>query len=1083
MRTFPRFVWMLAALLSLVSVLASRASAQTNLSFNRDIRPILADVCFQCHGPDPGSRKGDLRLDREEGFFGGDEPLVVKGKPEQSPLVVRIMSSDREQVMPPPEAHKQLSPRQKELIRRWVAEGAVWQPHWSFIPPQRAALPEVKNNAWARNPIDRFVLSKLEAIGLSPNGEADPATLCRRVYLDVTGLPPTPEQVDEFVSSYSTVKSGEPSDAYAALVAKLLDSPRYGEHRARYWLDAARYADTHGLHFDNYREIWPYRDWVVRAFNRNQPFDQFTIEQIAGDLLPNASDEQRLATGFHRCNITTNEGGTIADENLANYARDRVETTAWVWLGLTANCAVCHDHKFDPITMRDFYSMSAFFRNTTQGALDGNVKDSKPIMFLPQPEDSARFTAINGELAAARDAQAKRRREAAATIEAWQKTVKADELNVDSDKLALHAPLNEGKGNDFKVIRAQAQKPTCDLDLSVDAKSPKGTSLPEVDWEWRKDGKLGPAPVLSQSSTLHFNDVGDFDRDQPFSVALWVRPGERLNDGALLVHLPSKGDPQGWELVLQGGGKLTFALHTAKPKGMIRVTTRNSIAKPGAWVHIAAIYDGSGKNEGLQMYVNGVPVDGGRQGNPLTSSTRTEGPVFVGQRPNKVNHLTDGAVQDVRVYGRRLLAGEVKTLAQLADLRNDAAVALEKRTPQQKDRLTNYFLENVDQAYGAAVDKQQQLEDEQKAMQSRAVVTHIQEEKPNSPAMANILMRGQYDKPGEKVTPDVFAALNPLADSAPKNRLGLAQWLVDAKNPLASRVTVNRYWQELFGVGLVKTAEDFGIMGDAPSHPELLDWLAVEFRESGWNVKQLFKLLLTSATYRQAAVTTPAKLEKDRENRLLSRGPRFRLDAEMIRDYALSVSGTLSARMGGPGTKPYQPEGLWDIVGLPGGNTRDYKQDTGENLYRRSVYTFWKRMSPPPNMETFNAPSREFSCLRRERTNTPLQALITLNDPQFVEAARNTAQAVLKQTGGDSRKTLDVAAKRILCRALKSDEAKLIEPAVAEMLAYYQANKEAARQLIQVGESQRDSSLDPATLAAWTNVCSTLFNLDEVLNK
>ena len=1031
------------------------ADPATKIEFNRDIRPILADVCFQCHGPDPGSRQADLRLDREQDIFKRDEPLVIRGKPEASPLYQRITSTDPEMVMPPAKAHKQLKPEQRELLKRWIAEGAAWQSHWAFIAPQRPALPEVKDEKWNKNPIDRFVYAKLTAAGLTPANEAEADALGRRIFIDVIGLPPTPDQRKEFVAAYQE----QPSAAVAALVDKLMQQPQYGEHRARYWLDAARYGDTHGLHFDNYREMWPYRDWVIQAYQRNQPFDQFTVEQLAGDLLPNPTVEQKVATGFHRCNITTNEGGTIADENLAYYARERVETTSWVWLGLTANCCVCHDHKFDPLTTKEFYSLSAFFRNTTQGSHDGNIKDTKPILYMPQAADAQRFKQIDAELPGLREQLTKRKADAESAVDAWQAKVQPIEIDIEAKELALHLPLNDGEG------------------------APK--SAQEIaatgNFGWLKEGKLGPAAILAAETSLTADKVGGFAKDQPFSIGIWVRPHAKLNDGLLAAKLNAKGAAQGWELLLQQGGKLTFAIHCAEPKQTIRVITKGTVAKPDQWVHLAAKYDGSGKVDGLTIYVNGALADFNKQGAGVVDGlTIGDGPLVIGHRANKANHITDAAIQDFRLYGRALEAVELRALAQLPDLRADAAAPVDKR---KKDRLNAFFLDVLDVPYRDINQKIAQLDAERKAIEGRATITHVQEEKMNSPAMANILLRGAYDKLGEQVKPAVFSALNPLPADAPLNRLGLAKWLVDPANPLTARVTVNRLWQEIFGTGIVKTAEDFGIMGDPPSHPELLDWLAVEFRESGWNVQHMLKLMLTSQTYHQAAITTPEKLTKDRDNRLLSRGPRFRMDAEMIRDYALSTSGTLSTKIGGASVRPYQPEGIWDVVGLPGGNTRDYKQDKGEDLYRRSMYTFLKRMAPPPNMETFNAPSREFSCLRRERTNTPLQALVTLNDPQFVEAARNLAQQVLKNSPAEVPACLNAAADRILCRTLREDELKILEPAVLELTKYYAENNAKAEALIKTGESKPDEKLDPIELAVWTNLCNALLNLDEALNK
>lgn len=1069
LRTACGFVYVVAAL-------STRAATADDVpSFNRDVRPILADACFACHGPDPGSRQAGLRLDREADFFtkrgDGAEAAapVVPGDPTAGSLYRRIMSDNADEVMPPPDAHRQLKPAEKEIIRRWIVGGAKWQPHWSFLAPQRPAPPQVKNDKWVRNPIDRFILAKLESLNLSPAPEADAAAICRRVYLDVTGLPPTPEELAAFLADRSP-------QAYEKLVDKLLASPRYGEHRARYWLDAARYADTHGLHFDNYREMWPYRDWVINAYNADQPFDQFTIDQIAGDLLPKPTRDQLIATGFHRCNITTNEGGTIADENLAGYARDRVETTSWVWLGLTANCCVCHDHKFDPLTSRDFYAMSAYFRNTTQGSHDGNIKDTKPVLYLPQAEDAPRFEKVTQEIAAARADLDKRRPAAVQAAAVWQRTVSPSEIDLSDEALVVHAPLREGEGNETAITLPGGRTAVVKAAGKL---------------EWRPDGRMGPAPILSETTSFDLGDLGSFDRDEPFSVSLWVRGGDKVNDGVLVVRTTPDGKTEPWKVMLQQGGKLTFLITSADGKSSIRITSRQQVVRPTQWSHIVATYDGSGSDRGMQLYSSGKLLDVSPRNTKLEGSTRVAGTLSIGRRTDK-DRLVGGTVQDVRVYGRRLSIGDAQTLAVLNETRAAAAVAPDKRNPQQKEKLTTFFVENRDRTTVPLYQLLQERENERKTIESRAIVTHIQEEKMNSPAMANILVRGQYDKLGEQVKPGVFAALSPLPDDAPPNRLGLAQWLVDKQNPLTARVTVNRFWQEVFGTGLVKTAEDFGIMGETPSHPELLDWLAVEFRDgsqdknsrgTAWSTKHLLRLILTSAAYRQAATVTPEKLAKDRDNRYLSRGPRFRMDAEMIRDYALTASGTLSPRQGGPSVKPYQPEGLWDIVGLPGGNTRDYQQDAGESLYRRSMYTFWKRMSPPPSMETFNAPSREFSCLRRERTNTPLQALVTLNDPQFVEASRNLAQAALKEAKLDSKKTLEVVAQRVLCRSLQPKEADVIGRALAETLSYYHGHPEDAKALIAVGASKADAALDPVQLAAWTNICNSLLNLDEALNK
>ncbi len=1028
------------------------------IGFNQHVRPILANACFQCHGPDPGARKAKLRFDREDGFFTPreDGPTVVKGQPDKSPLYQRLVHADPEELMPPPKSHKTLKNVEKKIIRRWIEEGAAWEPHWSLLKPQRPALPEVRQAAWVRNAIDRFVLARLEAEGLAPAPEADRRTLARRLSLDITGLPPEPDLVSAFLADASP-------DAYEKLVARLLESPRYGEHRARYWMDAARYADTHGLHFDNFRDIWPYREWIIRAFNRNQPFDQFTVEQMAGDLLPNPTKEQILATGFHRCALTTNEGGSINEEVLAHYARERVETTSWVWLGLTANCAVCHDHKFDPITMRDFYSLSAFFRNTTQGAMDGNIRDTAPVMVLPQTPDEKRWGEIPGLVAEAKKAADERRKTLRGDFDKWLETAKAEDWDAETAKIGapdFHLPLDDEK-----------------LDGLFMGAPVTATSSQPITWAEGRRGKAlsfeGKAPLAVDG------DVGAFDKDSAYSFGCWIQVQKGFTGAAPVVaRMDDDQGYRGWDLWVQEGEFATHLVHKWKDDAC-KVATTGKLVKAGQWQHVFVTHDGSGKAKGFRIYVDGKEAKLNAEADTLKSSTKTGVPFLVGQR-KKGAVLNHARVQDIRIYGKKLEAADIRRLALEAKAKALLAKEPKDRTPKEKDEIFDVTVAG-DPDLAAATAKASALEDERKAIRERASVAYIQEEKPGM-GMANILFRGEYDKPRDKVEPAVFSALHPLPEGAPKNRLGLAQWLVSPSNPLTARVTVNRYWQEIFGTGIVKTAEDFGIMGDAPSHPALLDWLAVEFRESGWDVKKFLTLVLTSATYRQSAVATKPKLEKDRENRLLSRGPRFRMDAEQIRDYALAASGLLSAKIGGPSVKPYQPEGVWEAVAMPGSNTRFYKQDSGEALWRRSMYTFWKRAAPPASMDILNAPAREFSCLRRERTNTPLQALVTLNDPQFIEAARALAERAMKAAADDAGRISQIAA-RVLARPFTEKEAPVVARSLATLRAHYAAKPDDAKALLAVGESKPDPALPAAELAAWTMLCNQVLNLDEVLNK
>ena len=1046
-------------LLALLPFLVSASfAASDQVQFNRDIRPIIADNCFHCHGPDPGSRKAGLRLDTEAGFFaarmnkdGKEEPAtIIKGNPAKSSLFARISSTDQDEIMPPPKEHKTLKPDQIALIKHWIEQGAPWQPHWSLIAPTQPALPQVADAAWSKNPIDRFIGSKLAAAGLKPAPEADAHALIRRISLDVTGLPPSPAILAKYLP-----KNGDHliDPQIGQLIDELMAQPVYGEHRARYWLDAARYSDTHGLHFDAYREMWAYRDWVVKAYNRNQPFDQFTVEQLAGDLLPKPTDEQLIATGLQRCNITTNEGGTIAEENLANYAADRVQTMGWVFLGLTTNCAQCHDHKFDPFTQKDYYSMAAFFRNTTQGALDGNAKDGNgPVLVMPADADRARWVGLPDEIAGAKTKVQASRTAARPEFTTWIAKVKPQDLNADfpAKDLIARLALNEGKG------------------------VPAGTTVNGEPVTWKADGKLGPAPSFKKGSNLVIGDAGNFDTKKPFSVGAWIRPTKVEGKGAIVARMDDPKFAQGWDF-FQDGKNLSVYIISKWPDDALQVTTTRNPLKAGTWQNVFVTYDGSGKAAGVKFYVDGVLAESKGTIDKLKTASQSTTPTRIGQRSQ--SEFFEGDIQDVLLYGRMLSVTDVMTISKVGPMQ--LLLASAKLDQKQKDLAFEYYLNSRHEGFKLSTVSLAKLEGELTAIKTRSPVTHIQKEKMDSKAMANILMRGAYDKPGAQVEAEIPAVLGKLPADAPHNRLGLARWLISDANTLTARVTVNRMWQEIFGTGLVKTSEDFGIMGSPPTHPELLDWLALDFRAHGWDMKRFYKQLLTSAAYRQAAVITPEKLEKDRDNALLSRGPRFRMDAEMIRDYALAASGTLSPRRGGPGTDPYQPENIWEVVGM---HNMSYKQDTGENLYRRTIYNFWKRMAAPASLDIFNAPSREASCVRRDRTNTPLQALVTMNDPQYVEASRLLAQHTL-QVEGDDNSRLNAAATRLLCRPLKANELPILTASLAQLRKHYGANAADADALLKVGDSKSDLKLPKTELAAWTMVCSQLMNLDEVLNK
>ena len=1035
---------------SLAAALA--ATAPTAIDFRRDIRPILSDNCFHCHGPDKNTRLMNLRLDTREGAFEERKTgrVIVPGDPNSSLLYARITAEPEARRMPPPSSHKKLTGAQIDLLRRWIEQRAPWKDHWSFTTPARPALPEVARKTWPRNPIDRFILARLEAAGLPPAPEAGRRTLARRVSLDLTGLPPKPSEVDEFLKDRSP-------DAYEKLVDRLLASPHWGEHRARYWLDAARYADTHGLHIDNYREMWPYRDWVIRAFNSNLSFDSFTIQQLAGDLLPDPTLDQQIASGFNRCNITTNEGGAIPEEVEVMYAKDRVETTSAVWLGLTMGCATCHDHKFDPLKQKEFYQFAAFFKNTTQKPLDGNISDTPPVIVVPRLEDRERWFEMQAREKHLRAELQSRRAAAQSGFHDWLELEgKSIAEPVDPAAELFSVGMSEGTGE-----RASGRFLGDTFSLALSKKISWGD---------------GPDPAtralhFGEKSALKVAGAEFFHADRPFSLSGWFYL-PKSEDNFVLVSKVDRGNDEnpgtrGW--ILEISARLPmFTLYGEDEKDVLRV--RGDIIdrmKPGTWYHLAVTYDGSREHTGLLLYINGEPAMEGRgeSSDDLRGDICANSPLRIAGDGRR--YFAGGAMRDLRFYNRVLRKDEV-------DLLRD--------WPGERGREW-YFLSRRDSGYRALLDSLEATVKERREIRRRSAVTHVMHERTDSKPNAYILFRGMYDQRREEVGPGVPSVLPPMPGEYSQDRLGLAKWLVDPANPLTARVTVNRFWQEVFGTGLVKTSEDFGTQGEPPVNPELLDWLAVEFRESGWDVKKFYRMMVTSAAYRQSAVETPEKLKADSDNRLISRGPRFRMDAEMIRDFALAASGELAETIGGPSVKPYQPKGVWETVAMLGSNTRFYKPDKGEKLYRRSLYTFWKRSAPPAAMDLFNAPSRENCTVRRERTNTPLQALVTMNDTQFVEAARALAQRALRESPRTFASRLDALTLAALSRPFDERERKIARGSYEDFFAFYSSHNAEAEKLLRTGASKPDESLPTPELAAWTMLANQVLNLDEALNK
>jgi Protein of unknown function (DUF1553)/Protein of unknown function (DUF1549)/Concanavalin A-like lectin/glucanases superfamily/Planctomycete cytochrome C len=1075
---------------------APAAGAPTKpVDFNREVRPILSDNCFKCHGPDEKMRMAKMRLDETEGLFvdRGGYKIIVPGNSAQSKLYQKISAKDAGFRMPPTYSGKTLTEKQVETIKQWIDQGAKWETQWSFVAPKRPAIPEVKDKEWVRNPIDSFVLARLETEGLKPSEEADKATLLRRASFDLTGLPPTPAEVDSFVADKSP-------DAYEKRVDRMLASPHYGERMAMEWLDLARYSDTHGYHIDSLRAMWPWRDWVIKAYNQNMPYDQFTVKQLAGDLLPNATLDDKIATGFNRNNMINFEGGAVPQEYHAEYIIDRASTTATVWLGLTMGCARCHDHKFDPIRQKDFYQMVAYFNTIPERGLDGFLGNADPVLPLPTAAQQHQLDDLNGKLASTLAALPEK--DILAQRNEWQKTALAGMSEPSSEGLIAYYPLENsladasGQHHDGKAVRG---------DLVYD------------------EGKVGRAAEFSGETQVSFGNLGDFDRSDRFAVALWARTSP-----ASAMKFVQKRDSsehwQGYEIFIDDPtynrpqrGRFHFVVRLAAkwPDNAIEVRTKDRFLT-GTFPHLVVNYDGSGKASGVRFYVNGKPAEAEVLKDNLTASFRTTAPLEIGNKAN--GKAFEGELDDLRIYDRPVTAEEAETLGirmpvrsvltELAGKPATEIVALQPEKPpaeaeigaedkaetpaakatrleaEHQAALSEYYLkyaapEKDRRLYAQLVSLREQKSKLQDSVTSVMVMAEMKK-----PRDTFILGRGQYDNPRDKVNPGVPAFLPPLRPGAPANRLALAQWLIDPKNPLTARVAVNRYWQDCFGTGIVKTAEDFGSQGEQPSHPQLLDWLATEFISSGWDIKAMMRLIVTSATYRQSSHETKEMADRDPENRLLARGPRFRLPAEMVRDNALDVAGLLDRRIGGPSVYPYQPKGLWEEMAFGGGfSAQTYTPSTGEDLYRRSMYTTWKRTVPPPSLTTFDAPDREKCTARRTLTNTPLQALVLLNDPTYVEASRVLAEKTISQAGHDPEKRVDFAFRLVTDREPQPQERAVLLTLAREELAEYRRDKPSALKLIGVGEAKRNPKLDPAELAAWTTVTSTILNMDETITK
>ena len=1036
----------------------------TFVDFNFHIKPILSDRCFSCHGPDEAARKAGLRLDLEEGAFSALQEsngrAFVSGSWQHSVAFQRMISEDPELKMPPPDSKLDLSVREIALVAKWIEQGATWKPHWSFIPVGEVQVPEPASKLPRHaNEIDRFVRKKLEETELEPNPEADKERLIRRVSLDLTGLPPTIEEIDDFLEDKSP-------EAYEKVVDRLLQSEAYAERMAMEWMDVSRYADSHGMHADGARRTWPWRDWVIKAFGQNLSYDQFVTWQLAGDLIPAATDEQVLATAFNRNHPMTAEGGVIEEEFRLGYVFDRTETMSTIFMGLTMGCAKCHDHKFDPFTQAEYYQLSAFFNNVKELGMTGDDGDYGPMLMLASEEQKETLNRLDLQIEEQEAHVSALSDELAATID----FVESLPGNYSAPGLIGYFPLDK-----MKKGKHQGGREKMEIDGRENCFS---NGVPIL-----REGKVGNGIQLTGDyDEIYLTGLGQFDVTDPFSAAMWINTTKR-EPGLTQVLMGNAGDKnnfwRGWDFYLDTLNRLSARLIHSLPHNYLHVRSVDSIPR-NQWKHVALSYDGSGEAAGMTLYIDGKVTASTIQFDQLYKNIRTVGSgahapqeraLRVGKSYRSFtgeNGIFKGVMDEIRVYDVALLPFEVASLA-----------GMDAELPKKEFQLRQV---RTDEGYREAVQAMTRLRQKRMEFVEQIPEIMVMEEMPETRPMF-VLSRGEYDSPMQQVEAIVPERLLPFSDAYPQNRLGLAKWLFDPEHPLTARVTVNRYWQMIFGQGLVKTPEDFGVQGALPSHPDLLDWLASEFMDSGWDLQALLKKMVMSATYRQSSSVVPAKRDYDPENQLLARGPSYRLPAEMIRDNALAASGLLVTTVGGESVRPYQPPGLWIEKGNFSHELLTYKVTKGDSLYRRSMYTFVKRTSPHPAMVAFDAPNRDVCTVRREKTNTPLQSLVLLNDPQFVEAARVLAERMQKEAGSMLDQQIDFAFRLVTGRGVTDEERSIFARLYNSQVEKFSADAASARALLEVGEFEKDDKLDPARTAALAMVASTMFNHDEAYMK
>lgn len=1060
------------------------------VDYNVHVKPILSDRCFKCHGPDKTKVEAGLQLVTFEGAtekLKSGKHAIVSGNINKSELIKRILSHDPEEVMPTPKSNLTLTGEEKALLIKWIQQGAEYKEHWSFAKIENPEIPEVKENQWIKNPIDNFVLAKLEEKKIKHSVQADRETLLRRVSMDITGLPPTIQELDAFLKDNSPI-------AYEKAVDRLLKSPHYGERMAVEWLDLARYADSHGYQDDGMRNVSPWRDWVINSFNKNLPYDKFVTYQLAGDLLPNATHDQKLATCFLRNHPQTQEGGVVDEEYRTEYVLDRVGTFGKAFLGLTVECARCHDHKYDPIAQKEFYQLSAFFNNNNESGIIPYNGEASPTVMMTTPEVEEKLKFIRTKIAPLERATKSYQPFYKANFEKWivEAQNNPDKYAQSKKNLVADFPFERNIQRTEKYydnnLKKEATKITPSGYQNIAVDSLEGHI--SGDWDRRPKfikGKIGHGLLLRGESGVDFHKYLDFERNQAFSISLWINALKKGQHGP--IYNSTNGEfegNRGYRCWLQEDGTLQVSLSYVWPANCIDIVTTDKIAWR-KWQNIVLTYDGSSKASGVKIFLDGKEMKTNIVTDNLTKSMVygekkthwSDLPLMLGKEFHET--LENFAVDEFKIYTRELAPIEVEGIA-----KNSEQISAILKTPKvswtdtQYRKLFDYYRLNFDPYFDRFSAELTKLRGEETELITDVREVMVMSER-KFPRKTFILNRGSYDAPTDEVSYGVINKILPFDEKYPKNRLGLAQWLLDERNPLFARVVVNRFWQNYFGFGLSKTSDDFGNQGEMPSHPELLDWLATQFRTSNWDVKAMQKLIVMSATYQQSSVKREDLMEIDSENRLLARGPSYRYSHEQIRDAVLAGSRLLVRKIGGTSVYPYQPDGIWEALATR--NATSYKQNHGDSLYRRGIYTIWKRSSPPPSAITFDTPERYFCVVKRQKTSTPLQSLVMMNDPQYNEAARKLAERMMREGGNLEENRIAIAYKAMISRNPRPQEVNILKEMYQEELADIQKRPNRVKELLSVGESPIDKSLNQNELAANTVLAMTLINFDGTVIK